>query len=1471
MSKQPIAEPRWTTRPDTSWDTTPQSDKLLDVISGRLSVPPGTFGISIEAAAKIPRDGETLSRLPGLEILQDENVTGFACRTLAGLDRRRVRFVQPEWYNPWILVNDAEDGVLGGLYEEGGCDVVGNNFDFSYLSEAQQVALVSLAYMQRFGWYHDIDPNPAEAKLMALLFTMTPRSVRIPPIDLDANEESAEWNPDQARALSREYARRICEYAPGAGFGRPIAYSTNSRKGSVHVDFLADASVASSHLVSAWGACAIPMLDALGIPHSGNMSGIDKVDRPMIYADVTLMIRYATSRGGLWRPPGAAKPLKRDEAKRVIPGQGPREKKLRFDPTDPASVSVADEPWTPRDWSGRTVSPCVIRGGIEAVLADEQTVSTQANIDRSVDALLSGALMATERAKVSAMTNDHRLKGRRVDFVRGPVVTAKVHSAAEDLVATLTRALAPAAKTEAGLRAAGGLLSTFQTRRVATATLLSLGAAEADINTLLAATWSDAAAAWAAWSEPLGGQTQAVGIAAIVYSSSLANSSRIPPQWGLDIATCVSDGGWPLTEDDVAVKELRDLILADYRLRRAWFRNTGDGSRDEWRFLCAAHDTGLISKAEAVYLSFVRPNSKSGRDRRGVGYAEDQAAKIEENKDEPFGLGVTGTSFDRSTYVTPDRRGEWSRSGSNTGEEADEGDDSWKLRTTRASYVARPELGDEPLSGFATAMAANRLRLLDWKGAVSSSARAKNPIIHMLEALATTLLIRGTSRESTVTTIRLVGFDASTTRYAVDECLAKLEARKGLFGPEWLGERLGDAWPPILDALDTEISTRSAVESERFRAEVAAEHTKIANAHLKTVRLAGLAAEIAASGPDAPAPAPAAADGPFSDATSHVHGESCDHGTDDDPPPTHEDYDGADPPTPQPAAEETSRPRQFLRKVVDVLKAVFPVDASPVTSRAVTTAIALFLSVNVPRDVVAETFRQAGFVQSRNIDQIERDNAKQWPDSLRKRVEETVGRKFSRVMRALERDLHWNSAQLQPATRKAAYEAVCSRWELDVDEREFLERKEKQIEGIRVALSSTPPGARSPSARSVAARSSLANQIAQAGRVLTLACQCGLYRNEFSCESHGDQGGRLIVTDREIACRHCRRRWAAGYIEYAKRHWPERMTLLRVGVPDWNPAPDNPEDRALWAGELSTLRELSCKATKIKLSRFAKVSDRFAGNPNWRLNDPLPDAAGPGAAPADDEDDEEEGSSWGRHMVVAEFDAEEKRALNGLPLRWAYGHDHFLVFGPAVHEVDLGGGVKRPVPLSRPLSSFARWHRSLGRTATEDLPRPRGVYYDWPDQALVVSRDVVLAELEKTLLSTGEFVDDMIRDRNPMLYVYEWLKPSQKRTTANGLGKTAMKWPERTELQAIFAEASEAKLTEEQKAVEPGCCKQLVLDPVTHAQAPCKKRMTVTLRHTPSGSVLCTNAMGMPYTLEEANRARRTLGVPFTLPKDELG
>ncbi len=143
------------------------------------------------------------------------------------------------------------------------------------------------------------DLTEDQDKRLAELLERSPFTDHIPPIDVDVNDESTEFDITKARATAHRFALAMRTELAKVGLGSPSWHTTNDR-GGLHGDMLSPSGIKSTHLIRAVGALVrkaakaakVPVLSQL--PHKKNQ-------RPAVYVDDSIFNREADRRGVQWR------------------------------------------------------------------------------------------------------------------------------------------------------------------------------------------------------------------------------------------------------------------------------------------------------------------------------------------------------------------------------------------------------------------------------------------------------------------------------------------------------------------------------------------------------------------------------------------------------------------------------------------------------------------------------------------------------------------------------------------------------------------------------------------------------------------------------------------------------------------------------------------------------------------------------------------------------------------------------------------------------------------------------------------------------------------------------------------------------------------------------------------------------------------------------------------------------------------
>lgn len=1434
-----------------------RSDKILDLPAG--TVPEHLFAISLDLALQIPRDWKGLVALPGLKHLDRGDIYEATGRTLDGylVDLERVRFVEVRDRDRWSLVPDDEDAALGGWDAEArrnaGVWCVGQRLDMTYMSRDQQRLFVYLTTR------YSSELSPAEKAMQSALLGLCPREVRLPPIDLDAETESKNYSPERAREEALRHARAIRDYvAAKPELGVPYFYCTNAEKGSVHVDFIAPEGVKSAYLCEAWGLAVIPMLVRLGIPvNTVDLAGIDKSDRPIVVGDGSVYRKYPYARGGLWRPPGASK-------------EGKEQPKTRIPDLDAPSGRSLD-PKRPRDWTGRTVSPALLAEAVGLVAASPDAIKRRESAERQLRLVLAGkeprgvraerpdlfalsfapgAAQPEQAAATPAPADGRRRRVREATSVPGEEIG---NVAAASKFAEAFRRLPYDGRADAA--AAACMLGRYP------ADIVAAGLAETGRRTPAQARevvdglrFQDHGDAWRFVVAGLGDEAARALVADLHLMRQVRSRSfYVPPSWATAMLAMVAGGMRPLNERDIPNDELRRYVQSDDDLVHAWFRVTGDRSGDESAFAKACHRTGVLSAEETIYLCVLKPGSKSGSDQRGREYAEDNVVAPIEDRLGPFGPGLTeapGTA-DVDPAALEERRAE----------RAEEVARIRAERAERAAAARRHEseehariyqwttvhvLGDAPLPRTSAALAAARLEL---SGCTSDLHGAKELAVQMsvaAKAVACWLLAEGLPRAAAVGTMRDAGWVAHVAESAADDA----EEGNGRFarpGEDWIKAKFPEVHAAVAPVLSAELLERN---QEARRAFIQERDGKVARAHL--AQAAGLL-------PDAELDGACRAHA----ATRHEHGpgcgDSCGHGSHERPPDEPPKIAVGGPP---PLYRLANRLKQFF---------VTPskVHYGP---KAAATVLSFLLGFGMPGTVAASTFRHAGLPEAEHVWDTLRENARKHPEALRAAVTKEVGeRAVSRMVASIERDLVMGADNLDSVTRSRLYQNFVGRWSLLPEERDYMlvlagaakERKPTRLPGM--------------SAAERAAEHALNERIRKTRRGLQYAAKCGIFRQYMKCPTHGDRGSRALVTDREIMCRHCAWRWARGYRDWIAQQWPEKVNLVKVEVPAWSAGPGEEapfEARDHWRTTSEHMREVSVAASRVKSARWGDVYDRVTAGEHEPPPETQPEQADEGEA-------DEDSGAWSK-WVVGTRPTEDQgfQALNRRPKRWVYGRDHFLVIMPieVVDKREVGAKViEHRRPQGQYLHLFAEAHRRLGRKVTEPKPLTGHplTHHEQHAWRYAVTREEAAKQVYDTLMSLNHAFDDMLRDRDPWLGYFEWLAPGIKRTTATDGGKQMLSWPDRDQIRKFMAESNQdpSDPDKEDEEVEGGRCDADVpdeSDPAQKRTRKCRLACHVILAHEPTQTVIAQNTQGILYGIDDALARANELGVPETLPFDDL-
>lgn len=286
------------------------------------------FAIAAEDYELLPKDLDSLLKLPGLErFLADEkkhNHIGNATKdydfAASKSELVAVRAIQMTFgVGGWRWIPDQDDVSLGKgpvRYARGfdgsGADVVGHRLNLADgLSRDQGILLLALLSLP--GKKEKASQKPQfegqiaaqsdlESRYEGMLLKHVTRELRDPPLDLDVDDKSEEWeaygyeairkrNTDNAQALSVELGKYGC---------KPIIYVTNQDKWSIHMDVLAPPGFRSARLSSATARVKKLALGNTSIADSGDRRGNGVV---AIKCDTTIWERAPESRSGLWRPP----------------------------------------------------------------------------------------------------------------------------------------------------------------------------------------------------------------------------------------------------------------------------------------------------------------------------------------------------------------------------------------------------------------------------------------------------------------------------------------------------------------------------------------------------------------------------------------------------------------------------------------------------------------------------------------------------------------------------------------------------------------------------------------------------------------------------------------------------------------------------------------------------------------------------------------------------------------------------------------------------------------------------------------------------------------------------------------------------------------------------------------------------------------------------------------------------------------
>lgn len=140
------------------------------------------------------------------------------------------------------------------------------------------------------------------------LASKAPFYLHVPPLDVDVNEQSPEYEESSAKKEALRIARVLDEELPRNGMGKPSWHRTNDR-GSLHGDQRVPREVVSVNLLLAIGWKVRRIARAHGVPLLTECPK-DKTKRPAVVLDDSLFNRHAEGRGVMWRLVGAMKPGK---------------------------------------------------------------------------------------------------------------------------------------------------------------------------------------------------------------------------------------------------------------------------------------------------------------------------------------------------------------------------------------------------------------------------------------------------------------------------------------------------------------------------------------------------------------------------------------------------------------------------------------------------------------------------------------------------------------------------------------------------------------------------------------------------------------------------------------------------------------------------------------------------------------------------------------------------------------------------------------------------------------------------------------------------------------------------------------------------------------------------------------------------------------------------------------------------------
>lgn len=176
-------------------------------------------------------------------------------------------------------------------------------------------------------------------------------------IDIDVNSKSREYIEDEAKVLALDYAKRIAKSCENYGLGRPKWYST-SWSGGLHANLVCEWPYQDIRLLAATHLALVSLAREHNIPLYSDFSGNlkrEKMLRPPVYLDDSVLIKYPQSKGGVWRLEGTAKPGGKAKEEIVIDSRPyksmslevlqsyfptckkapPKEIKLDYDPKEP--------------------------------------------------------------------------------------------------------------------------------------------------------------------------------------------------------------------------------------------------------------------------------------------------------------------------------------------------------------------------------------------------------------------------------------------------------------------------------------------------------------------------------------------------------------------------------------------------------------------------------------------------------------------------------------------------------------------------------------------------------------------------------------------------------------------------------------------------------------------------------------------------------------------------------------------------------------------------------------------------------------------------------------------------------------------------------------------------------------------------------------------------------------------------------